>query len=424
MDVRQSIGGLTMNKCQEILSMLESRRSKGQGVAHFQTYLDAVGNPQTELICVHIAGTNGKGSTLNFLRSILQEAGYRVGTFSSPYLETHFDRIRINDQPISETDFLSYYESDHEIWFAYDLGSFEIDTAIAFAYFRDQHCDICIIEAGIGGRFDCTNVVTPLISVITNIGMDHMGQLGNTLEEIAWQKAGIIKAGVPLITMEQHPSCLAIIDTACQTQHSELLALSLPQHVQQHKDITQFQYKGIAYTCIGAKYQANNAICAIETAIYLRDHNHYTIKEMHMQSGIYHTLWKGRFETLIPQDPWVVVDGAHNEEGIMALVESAKDIPGVRFLFAALKDKDTHQMMEHLCSISQDITVTQFPFYRAKSAKELAETFPVKIVEDFQQAINTLLKDKEHPLIITGSLYFISQVRDYLHTITNKIETF
>lgn len=401
-----------METIDEILTMLEHRRSKGQGVAHFQTYLDAIGNPQKDLVCIHIAGTNGKGSTLNYLRAILQNAGYRVGTFSSPYLETHFDRIRINDEPIKEETFLSYYQRDHERWFAYDLGSFEIDTALAFSYFKDYHCDFCIIEAGIGGRYDCTNCITPLLSIITNIGMDHMAQLGDTLEKIAWQKAGIIKSGVPLITAEKQSSCLQVLQEICEEQHSEMILIQEATQVQVEQDQITYTYKELPIHLKGARYQIANSACAIEAALCLRKHYGIHIEPEIIQKGISQAFWKGRFEQ-VWQDPLVIVDGAHNEEGIQALLASLQSFPKVRILFSALRDKDTHRMMELLVAACDDITVTQFPFYRVKDAKALAENFPVTIDEDYRHAIDTALEMKTTPLIITGSLYFISEVRAY-----------
>lgn len=401
-----------METINEILTNLENRRSKGQGIAHFQTYLDAIGNPQKDLVCIHIAGTNGKGSTLNYLRSILQNAGYRVGTFSSPYLETHFDRIRINDEPIKEETFLSYYQRDHERWFAYDLGSFEIDTALAFSYFKDSHCDFCIIEAGIGGRYDCTNCITPLLSIITNIGMDHMEQLGDTLEQIAWQKAGIIKRDIPLISAEQHPACRQVFQEVCEQQHAEMMLIQEATQVNIQQDQISFLYKNLSIHLTGARYQIANSACAIEAALCLRERYGVHIPSQTIQNGIADAFWKGRFER-VWQDPLVIVDGAHNEEGIQALLASLQSFPSVRILFSALRDKDTHRMMELLVASCNDITVTQFPFYRVKSAKELAETYPVTIDEDYRHAIETALAIKTSPLIITGSLYFISEVRAY-----------
>lgn len=401
-----------MSSAKEILTELESRRNKGQGLAHFQAYLDSVDQPQNDLQCIHIAGTNGKGSTLNQLRSILQEAGYRVGTFSSPYLETHFDRIRINDVPISEAAFLAYYERDHEGWFAYDLGSFEIDTAMAFTYFRDQKCDICIIEAGIGGRYDCTNVITPLVSIITNIGKDHMNQLGHTLKEIAWQKAGIIKDQIPLITSEHKQECLQVFEQSCKEHHSQMISTKQANDIDVHLNHIAFVYDGQPMELQGARYQIENAACAIEAAQVLKKTYGFHITFEMIQQGLRNAFWKGRFE-VVWHDPLVIVDGAHNEEGIQALVESVKAFGKVRVIFSALQDKDTHEMMRLLQTISNDICVSEFPFYRVKPAKELAEDFPVTIDEDYRHAIDKALKNKDVPLLITGSLYFITEVRNY-----------
>lgn len=403
----------------EILQEIEGRRNHGAGIENFRTYLSTIGSPQEKLTCIHIAGTNGKGSTLNYLRSILQHAGYRVGTFSSPYLETHYDRIRINDTYISDTIFNDYYERYHEGWYAYDLGSFEIDTAIAFSYFKDQNVDVCIIEAGIGGRYDCTNVITPIVSVITNIGKDHMDRLGSTLADIAWQKAGIIKPHIPLITSERKKECLDVFQSICEKQKSKLIETLNIIPTSHSASCIQFTYHDLPITLTqGALYQMDNSACAIEALSQI--HNHFPVSNDDIIEGCKQAQWKGRFET-VHTSPLVIIDGAHNEEGVQALVDSLQDFHHVRILFSALKDKDTNKMMKLLCEISNDICVTQFPFYRVKPAKELAEDFPVRIDEDYRHAITEAFIDKETPLIITGSLYFISEVRAYIQELKAQV---
>lgn len=404
-----------MKSNDEILQEIEGRRNQGAGIENFRSYLSTIGNPHKALTCIHIAGTNGKGSTLNYIRAMLQCAGYRIATFSSPYLETHYDRIRINDECIEEAVFRKYYEQYHEGWYAYGLGSFEIDTAIAFSYFHDQNVDLCIIETGIGGRYDCTNVITPLVSVITNIGKDHMDRLGDTVEKIAWQKGGIIKPQVPLVTSERKQECLDVFQTLCDEHRSKLIKTIETTPSFHSPTCIEFLYRELAITLTqGALYQIDNCACAIEAIVQIQ--NRFPISEESIIKGCELAQWKGRFETVCTS-PQVIIDGAHNEEGIQALVNSLQDFERVRILFSALKDKDTHQMMRILCEASDEVCVTEFPFYRVKPAKELAEDFPVRIDQDYRHAIIEACKNKDIPLIITGSLYFISEVRAFFSTL-------
>lgn len=401
-----------MNRNDEILKELESRRNHGRGIENFSAYLHSIHDPQQQLHCIHVAGTNGKGSTVNYIRSILQEAHYRIGTFTSPYLKTHYDRIRINNINIEADVFNHYYDRYHEGWYAYDLSSFEIDTAIAFLYFVNQKVDFCIIEAGIGGRFDCTNVIIPLCAVITNIGLDHMEVLGDHAEAIAWQKGGIIKEGIPLVTAEKRPSCLAVFQNLCK--QAPMITVKPIHHIEKRDNELSFQYDGLdIHLKSGALYQSENSACAIETCRVLHNHYGITLTDQQIQAGLSNTQWQGRFE-IVWKDPTIILDGAHNSAGIDALCASISDMKKSKILFAGCRDKDTDAMLSRLCETHHDIYVTQFTYFRSQSAQRLAKHFPVSIIVDYQTLIQDAIHDADTPLIITGSLYFISEVRSYL----------
>ncbi len=403
-----------MNRNDEILKELESRRNYGHGIENFRAYLRSIGNPQQGLRCIHVAGTNGKGSTVNFVRSILQEAHYRVGSFTSPYLETHYDRIRINNINIEAETFRDYYDRYHEGWYAYELSSFEIDTVIAFLYFADQDVDLSIIEAGIGGRFDCTNVIMPLCSVITNIGLDHVEYLGDHVEAIAWQKGGIIKEGIPLVTAEKRPSCLAVFQDICTQKHAPMISVKPIGHIEKRNNELYFEYDGLPiHLKSGALYQSENCACAVETCQLLRNHYGIALDDKQIQGGLFQAQWPGRFE-VVWTDPMIVLDGAHNVAGIEALCASIADMKKSRVLFAACEDKDSDAMLRCLCNTHHDIIVSQFDYFRSQSAHQLAEHFPVTIAEDYRKIIQKAFRDPSMPLIITGSLYFISEIRGYL----------
>ncbi len=400
----------------EVISLIEQKRRNGIALRQLRAYMESKGNPQNKLKCIHVGGTNGKGSTTTMIASILMEAGYQVATFTSPYLETHHDRIRINDQFIDEASIVAYANAYYDEWVQYDLSMFEIDMFIATMYFVERKVDFAVFEVGLGGEQDATNIIDPLVSVITNIGLDHMEFLGDTHLQIAKAKAGIIKKNRALITSEKREDCLALFQEVCQKQQATMIQMSQPTHI--HVDsCLHFDYrsfKDIQQPTL-ASYQAYNTSLAIETLLYLQKTKQIHFDEAIMRKAIAKTIWKGRFE-LIQQSPKIIVDGAHNQEGIAALVEACKVFPKVKILFSALQDKPYQKMLQQLMQISDDICVCEFSFYRAQRAEKIAEGFPVRIIKDYKEAIQTLRAEQteEEVFVICGSLYFISDVRNYL----------
>lgn len=394
----------------EVITLIEGRKNNHKGLEKFSKALKEKDNPQLKLNCVHIGGTNGKGSTTDYLRSILQQAGYRVGTFTSPYLEVHNDRIRINNEFISDEELLDLANETVDLWEQYDLSMFEIDMLLACLYFLRHEVDIALFEVGMGGRLDATNVVDPLFSVITSIGLDHMEFLGNTHAMIAKEKAGIIKYGKDCITAETREDCLSVFERACRQQGSKLIGCHdiMNLHVEEGVSFDYRSFKEIKLRS-KASYQAYNAALAIEAALKLKELG-YRISEQVITQGLAATFWKGRFEQ-VHTHPDVYIDGAHNEQGIRALVDAARIFPKVKILFSALKDKNTNAMIEQLLTLSDDLTICEFDFYRAANAEKLAEGYPVKIVKDYRQAIDECLNGDDI-VLITGSLYFISLVRE------------
>ena len=394
-----------MKTAQEWVAFIESRTSRGHGVDYFRSYMEDLNIPYQNLKCVHIAGTNGKGSTTNYLRSILQSAGYQVGTFTSPYLIHHYDRIRINDIDISEAAFLDIAKQYGQSWIDYDLGMFEIDMMIACVYFLTSHVDICIFETGLGGRLDMTNIIHPLVCAITNIGMDHMQILGDTYAQIAYEKAGIIKPNTPVITMEQKNECLEVFKQVAMRQNALLVPMSSVEVYSQEP--LRFMHRQNIYRLSSkAVYQCENAALALEVSHYLND---YLITNEHRQKGL-QTIWKGRFEVL-RDEPLFIIDGAHNVAGIQALLKSLDDQQPVTFLFSALKDKNFEEMLSLLKQRSDDVRVTLFENKRAFQKQDIHEA--VRFYDDYRQALDELWKLKQR-VVVTGSLYFISEVRAYL----------
>lgn len=397
----------------DVIDYIEGRKNNHKGLERFHSCMETLDNPHLKLRCVHIAGTNGKGSTTNYLRSILQANGYRVATFTSPYLEVHNDRIRINDVNISDETLCELANQTFLLWDEYDLSMFEIDMMLASLYFVREAVDFAIFEVGLGGRLDATNLIDPLLSVITNIGLDHMEFLGNTHALIAREKAGIIKPHKDCLTGEVRTDCLAVMQEACERCSAKLLHVGEITHLELLSEgYVRFDYRGFSAIRLSsmASYQSKNAACAIEAALYLRELG-YAIGDESIYEGCFNTYWKGRFER-VHEHPIIMIDGAHNEHGIAALVESAKIFPKVKILFSALKDKNSDAMIEQLLTLSDDITICEFAFARAQEASKIARNYPVKIDKDVYHAINESL-NYDGVILITGSLYFISLVREY-----------
>ena len=401
---------------QEVIALIEQKKRNGIALSQLRKYMENLNNPQLQLSCIHVGGTNGKGSTTSILASVLKEAGYKVGTFTSPYLETHHDRIRINDVFIDEESIVKYANAHYERWVEYDLSMFEIDMVIATLYFVEHNVDYAIFEVGLGGTQDATNIIDPLVSVITNIGKDHMEFLGDSYKEIAQAKAGIIKANKALITSETKKECLEVFEAKCAIENAKMITIKQPTNVVVdtclHFDYHNF--KNIQQPTL-ASYQAINTALAMETLLYLRSLHVVQFSDEQLRNAIALTKWKGRFE-VICEKPMIIIDGAHNEEGIAALAKACEVFSHVKILFTALQDKPYQKMLNQLFKVSNDICVCEFDFYRAQTAKEIAKGFPVRIIEDYREAITTLSQElkTDEVLIICGSLYFISDVRAYL----------
>ena len=374
----------------------------------------SLGNPQNRLRSIHIAGTNGKGSTTNDIRSILQAAGYKVGSFTSPFMITHLDRIRINNQDIREEAFLGITNRYYDSWMEWDLSMFEIDMCIAVFYYLEEQVDFCVFETGLGGRKDATNILQPLVSVITNIGMDHMEFLGDTLEKIAKEKAGIVKEGIDLITAEDKECCLQVFQKHTASAHAQCIKAGEISNIQETADGLSFDYGNVKDVALygKARYQCRNAALAIEVCLYLQRQGHIRLTEVQLRTGLHQAVWIGRFET-ISKEPLIILDGAHNADGIHALCETLKQMEDVQVLFSVLKDKNFEAMLQELETVCGEILVVPFYNERALDVRLLEGRKHIHLMESYERAIPHALQ-KVKPLVITGSLYFISDVRKYL----------
>jgi dihydrofolate synthase / folylpolyglutamate synthase len=415
------------------------------GLLRMEWMLDKLNHPERRLKTIHIGGTNGKGSTVTFLRSILENAGYRVGTFTSPYFEQFNERISINGVPISDEHLIELTNTIKPLadeLEATELGGpteFEVITAMSIYYFaKTSPVDVVIYEVGLGGRFDSTNVIHPLLSIITSIGLDHTAILGETYEEIAFEKAGIIKNGVSVITGVKQPEALEVIrKKAADTmspfyQLGEQFSASSRSSLKNGEQFTFssmfMPFENLEISMLGS-HQIDNASLAVMAAQILNNFYSFMIEELHVRDGLKKAYWPGRLE-ILSEDPLVLIDGAHNEEGINALASEIKSRfadKKVSILFAALKDKKLDKMISVLDGTADSLTFTSFDFPRAATAEELltecANTANTATAEDYNEFLQQKLpqlKDNEM-LIVTGSLYFLSEVKPVLvHLLKNK----
>ena len=350
-------------------------RSVSLGLDRIEQLLERLGNPQDSLRFVHVAGTNGKGSTSAFIAQILQEAGFKVGLFTSPYLIKFEERIQVNREVISFEDLLSVVlrvkdvaetMSDHPT-------EFELMTATAFLYFAEQKCDIVVAEVGLGGRLDSTNVIsTAEVSLITPIALDHCAILGNTLAEIAQEKAGIIKQGVPVVSAPQAEDAREVIARTAHDKKSSLVfadALILGDN----DNFSYKNYKNLHISLLGS-YQKTNAVVALEGALCLRQSG-WNISDEAIYQGLAHTKWAGRFE-LLAKNPPIVVDGSHNEQGIISLIETL-DLRypqrAVVFVVGILEDKAHEAMISHLVSYGKTFVAVPVSNPRSLSVSHLVQ---------------------------------------------------
>lgn len=383
---------------------------------------DALGNPQNAYKIIHVGGTNGKGSVVSYLSTILEKQ-LKVGTYTSPYILKFNERIKVQLDMISDQDLLDYinhmyaFNTTFTETYGESLSFFELITLIALLYFKDQKVDLVVLEVGLGGLLDATNIVNPIAAVITNIGFDHMQQLGYTLESIAYNKLGIVKPGIPLFTAVDD-NLLPQFNETCQKLSSPLYHITDQLIEIESKEPLAFRYEYHQYqTGLQGLYQAKNAALAIAVVNYLFPKT--PIRQI--KAGIQETVWPGRFE-ILKQSPLIILDGAHNQHGIDALVKSVTSIyPNtvIHSLFCAMADKETAIMLEKISAISTTITLTHFDYKRtAELSVLLDQTHHVRkqAIEDPMTALDVILKyaEKNDIIIITGSLYFVSYIRPLL----------
>lgn len=411
------------------------------GLERMNALLELLGNPQDELKIIHVAGTNGKGSICRYIYSVLQAAGYRTGLFTSPFLEIFNERIELDGKYITDEELAEYTE--RVLACVETLTSrgdqspteFEVITAIAFLYFKEKGCDYAIMEVGLGGRGDSTNVCkAPLISVIASISYDHTDRLGNTIAEIAGEKAGIIKEGRPVVTSAEAEDALKVIEgkaseLGCmyfETRHVpyEIKAQGL------EGSVFDVNLQGVSFDnleiSMPGEHQIKNAICALAALSIMEERGDVSLHRDAIYKGFREARQIGRLEVMSPREkaPVVIIDGAHNPDGAAALRKAMKQyLPGKKILMVTgmLADKDTESILKEFTSITDTFIATEPENPRklnSDALKDKLEAFGVSCesIPDCREAVRTAAERGRafDAVLYAGSLYMIGAIRGLL----------
>jgi dihydrofolate synthase/folylpolyglutamate synthase len=387
--------------------------------------LDLLGNPQKILKIIHVAGTNGKGSTCAMLSSVLTEAGYKTGFYSSPHLVEYTERIKIDDNEISKEDFAKLVFKVIETAEKSDIHvtEFEILTAAAFLYFKEKEVEFVLLETGLGGRLDATNIVEkPILTILTSIDIDHVDRLGNTIEKIAFEKAGIIKENVPVITLKNNNGLDVINQVAADKTSKVILADSSECSMESNTIITEFKKFNISLSGV---YQLLNFSLVLEAVEFLNQTGIF-ISDQALRAGLSNTKWTARFQVM--KDKNLILDGAHNESGAIALRQSLdKFFPYKKriWIYSSLNTKNFESIVNILFMPDDTVICTEFTSPNAIKSSEIKEkiTNIYPEIEIFQadniiDAYNTSvsLATKEHVTIVSGSLYAIGDLLKFFNT--------
>ena len=367
---------------------------------------------------VHIAGTNGKGSVTYYISSVLKCAGYKVGRFISPYFYKPNEMISINGNDIPDDRFNKIFDEYEKMFRKYDLSEFEIETFIAFTYFMEEKCDVCVIECGMGGEYDATNVFEPILSIITTVSLEHTDTLGRTLSEIAAHKAGIIYENVPVLLGNIKDEALDTIAEIANEKEAPINRIGeVASHVFLDKGI-RFNYDVFKDIVISsdAYYSIVDATIALEAIKTLK--NQFNISDEAIKQGMKEVEIPVRLETVISH-PRVIVDGAHNVEGIDALIDAYNKKFGgtpTHVVFACFKDKNITTMLPNIGLVGEEVTLTTFDHPRARTYEDyflFAEDY--KFEEDHLSLIKSLMEQyPDDNILVTGSLAFASLVKKEL----------
>lgn len=410
------------------------------GLSRTEKVLKLLGNPHKSLKCIHIAGTNGKGSTTAMISEILKEAGYKVGMYTSPYIEEFEERIQINGSNIPKEDLAKIVtkvsEAIHKV---VDMGygsptQFEIITCAGLLYFYEEKVDFAVVEVGLGGRLDSTNVISPMLSVITSISYDHMNILGDTLCKIAYEKAGIIKKGIPVVLYPQEKEAEEVIEKVCEEKGAKLIKVEKERakflssyEIKEESGIntvqdiivnTEKQEYNVSLSLLG-KHQILNCATVLYSVEELKNLGINVEKNLVIEA-LKKVKWKGRFEVL-SKNPLVVIDGAHNMDGIRKLKESIETYlkyKDIVLILGILGDKQVDDMIKIIVPMAKRIICVTPNSYRGELAEDLMKVVKghnenCEAIEEYEEAYKLGLSycKKDDLLLISGSLYMVGDMR-------------
>lgn len=405
------------------------------GLQNMKILLNYIGDPHLELKYIHIAGTNGKGSTAMFVSQILIQTGLNVGLYTSPYLIKFNERIRINNIEISDEELIEIVSIvknaiSKMVSEGYNHPTeFEIVTAIAFYYYNLKKCDVVVLEVGLGGRFDATNVILkPLLSVITSISIDHTKYLGDTIEKIAFEKAGIIKENGIVLSYDQYKEARNIIEKVCSEKNANITYCDFNEII--YGNISNIDYQTFSYkklkdlkiSMIG-EYQIKNAVLAIEIVNKLKSIG-YDISDENIKDGLFKAKWAGRFE-VINKEPLFIIDGAHNLSGAIALKESIHkycENKKIIMILGILKDKDVQSIIAQIVPLADMVYLVDGYNDREMSTNELYDITKMYCnnsvkCDKIEIAVNNafMKAEKSGIIIATGSLYMIGHIKELVY---------
>lgn len=417
---------MTLNEAMNFIHR-ESWKGSRLGLTRIKDLLNRIDNPENSLKFIHVAGTNGKGSVCAMLSEILVQSRYKTGRYISPFIEDFNERMTINNINISNDELIElvkeikpYVDEMEE-----KPTEFELITALAFLYFKKNNCDIVVLEVGLGGRLDSTNVIsTSLVQVITGIGIDHSDILGSTIEEIAREKAGIIKKNSVVVLSDEDERVVDVIETQAKELNTSLMItdkskLKIISKCLDYQEIDYRNRKNLRLSLLG-HYQCNNLMVVLDVIDVLIDLG-YKITDDSIYSGLLLTKWPGRFE-LIQKEPICLIDGAHNPQAVEALTKSVKEYfpdKKITFIMGVMKDKSYVEMLETLIPFAKKFILVTPKYERSLSSdileNELKKIFQGEIINaiEIEKAIDKIFDTKcnEEIFCILGSLYMIGEVK-------------
>ncbi len=391
-----------------------NRKGIKLGLEHIKSIMGLLGNPQENYKLIHIAGTNGKGSTVAHLCRLFMEYGFKVGVYTSPHLIKFNERIKVNNRSISDFEIISFMDKVNSEITSLDLTFFEVTTAMAFNYFNEENVDIAVIETGLGGRLDSTNIINPILTVMTPISIDHIDILGNTIEKIAYEKAGIIKKNIPLITSEQAELAMKVLQKKSFEKKAEIIISEKPKSINIDIYGTSFFLGGEKYiTPLFGKYQAENASLAISAIKHLVPEISYSTVKV----GLASVKWAGRLQCVSEK---IYYDVSHNESGINVTLNTLKELfPGSKIhgLFCVKGDKELHRIAKQIKFKFETLLVSSSNNGFLLKPKQLSDQLKKLGIENtpfekLNKGINQLLKIKKSNDVglIFGSHYIAGEV--------------